>query len=67
MLTGKGLNDTCISLGKFDKIKEIGKGGQGNVFLIRESENGKLWAAKYLISSSEGKHSKAECILKREQ
>jgi len=41
MLTCKGLNDNCIQLGKYDKIKEIGKGGQGNVYLIRDQETGK--------------------------
>jgi len=27
MLSAKGLNDTCIKLGKFNKLQEIGKGG----------------------------------------
>lgn len=58
MLSCKGLNDNCIPLGKYDKIKEIGKGGQGNVYLIQDQETGKKYAAKYLINSSEGKQTK---------
>jgi len=54
MLACKGLNDNSFQLGNYDKIKEIGKGGQGNVYLIREQSTGKQYAAKYLINSSEG-------------